>query len=195
MDMHEPYIRSTLAHVPDAADKIVFDKFHVTMHLTRAVDLTRRLIAREGGHALSGLKRTRHLWLFAERNLNDEQGAQLHFLRKKSQKLGSAWASKEHFAEFWRSSTTDDARAFFEDWYHAVTENGSRPMRVAAETVRRHLANILTYIKMPITNAMSEGINSRIQLIKFRARGFRSQSRFERAIMFHLGGLDMSPAT
>jgi transposase len=48
---------------------------------------------------------------------------------------------------------------------------------------------------MPITNAMAEGINSRIQLIKFRSRGFRNATRFERAIMFHCGGLDMDPAT
>ncbi len=57
MDMHEPYIQSTLRFVPGAADKIVFDKFHITMHLTRAVDLTRRLIMREGGH--SRLRRER----------------------------------------------------------------------------------------------------------------------------------------
>ncbi len=65
----------------------------------------------------------------------------------------------------------------------------------AANTLRRHLANNLTYIEMPIMDAATESINSRIQLIKFRARGFRSASRFERAIMFYCGGLDLCPAT
>ena len=42
MDMWEPYIRSTRAHVPGAAGKIVFDKFHVAQHLGQAVDDVRR---------------------------------------------------------------------------------------------------------------------------------------------------------
>src|SRR5215467_2941865 len=38
MDMWEPYVQSTRAHLPDAASKIVFDKFHVVKHLHEAVD-------------------------------------------------------------------------------------------------------------------------------------------------------------
>jgi len=68
-------------------------------------------------------------------------------------------------------------------------------MITAGRTIERHLENILTYLQMPITNAAAEGMNSRIQLLKFRARGFRNASRFERAIMFHLGGLDLNPPT
>ena len=39
MDMWEPYLQSTLAHLEDAATKIVFDKFHVEKHLHDAVDI------------------------------------------------------------------------------------------------------------------------------------------------------------
>ena len=195
MDMHEPYVLSTREHVPDAAKKIVFDKFHVMAYLSRAVDQTRRVIMNERGHAASGLKRSRFLWLFAERNLDDDRRAQLEALRMKYVRLGIAWANKENFAEFWRASTQDIARLFFEDWFAAVEGTFNAPMISAAQTIKRHLENLLTYISMPITNAMSEGMNSRIQLIKFRSRGFRNQDRFERAIMFHCGGLDMNPAT
>ena len=38
MDMWDPYIASVEAHAPDAAKKIVFDKFHVAQHLGEAVD-------------------------------------------------------------------------------------------------------------------------------------------------------------
>jgi len=37
----------------------------------------------------------------------------------------------------------------------------------------------------------AEGVNSRIQAVKARCRGF--QDRFAAAILFHLGGLDLSP--
>ena len=40
---------------------------------------------------------------------------------------------------------------------------------------------------------MAEGINSIIQQIKANARGFKSPKAFAKAILFHLGGLDMYP--
>ncbi len=42
MDMWGPYISDTLAALPDANEKIAFDKFHVAMHLGKAVDQVRR---------------------------------------------------------------------------------------------------------------------------------------------------------
>jgi len=42
MDMWDPYVNSTLNHLPEAAGKIVFDKFHIAKHLSEAVDLARR---------------------------------------------------------------------------------------------------------------------------------------------------------
>jgi transposase len=44
-----------------------------------------------------------------------------------------------------------------------------------------------------ITNAMAEGLNSRIQWIKRQACGFRNRERFRNAIYFHLGGLELYP--
>ena len=35
MDMWEPFIASTVAHVPDGRSKIVFDRFHIMKHMTR----------------------------------------------------------------------------------------------------------------------------------------------------------------
>ena len=41
MDMWGPYITDTLAALPDADKKIAFDKFHVAMHLGKAIDQVR----------------------------------------------------------------------------------------------------------------------------------------------------------
>jgi transposase len=49
-----------LAAVPAAADKIVFDKFHIMRHLVHAVDVTRRAAVRGDGKDGQGLKRTRY---------------------------------------------------------------------------------------------------------------------------------------
>ncbi len=41
MDMWPAYFESTLAAVPQASSKIVFDKFHIVKHLVHAVDHTK----------------------------------------------------------------------------------------------------------------------------------------------------------
>ena len=42
-----------------------------------------------------------------------------------------------------------------------------------------------------VTNARAEGINSGIQWVKCRARGYRNRQRLRDAIYFHFGGLDV----
>ena len=49
------------------------------------------------------------------------------------------------------------------------------------------------YTKETQSPARAEGINARIQWIKYTGRGFRNRERFRRAIYFHLGGLNMNP--
>jgi transposase len=51
----------------------------------------------------------------------------------------------------------------------------------------------VTYYQHPVTNAMSEGLNSQIQKIKSMACGFRNIEHFKTAIYFHCGGLDLYP--
>jgi transposase len=41
MDMWDPYIAATKDLVPDAEEKIVFDRFHVTKQVTEALDKVR----------------------------------------------------------------------------------------------------------------------------------------------------------
>ena len=53
--------------------------------------------------------------------------------------------------------------------------------------------HINSAVVLDATNGPAEGVNSRIQAVKARCRGFRNQDRFAAAILFHLGGLDLSP--
>jgi transposase len=62
-----------------------------------------------------------------------------------------------------------------------------------ARMLKNHLQNILTYLKHGITNATSESINSKIQWVKYTARGFRNFENFKNAIYFHCGDLDLVP--
>lgn len=63
MDMWMPFFESTMSHVPDAAHKVVFDKFPITAYLTKAVDLTRREMMRDRALDRTALKGTKYAWL------------------------------------------------------------------------------------------------------------------------------------
>lgn len=82
---------------------------------------------------------------------------------------------------------------FWKRWSFWATHSRLEPIRKAAQTIRRHSANIVTYSRHPVTNAMSEGLNSRIQTITCRACGLRNTEHFKTAIYFHCGGLDLYP--
>lgn len=193
MDMWAPYFDSTMQHVPGAPDKIVFDKFHIAAYLTKAVDLTRRETMRDRSLDRTALKGTKYAWLRGFASMPREDRAELTALRDQYRRLGRAWTLKESFAHFWQYRSQAWARKFFTWWYGWAMRSRLPEMMAVAATLKRHFANIITYIKTPITNATSESINSKIQKLKTRANGYRSESRFADAIMFHCAGLDLYP--
>lgn len=194
MDMWEPYIQSTIAHVPGAAEKIVFDKFHIARHLHEAVDRVRRLEARllrQAGDAR--LVGTKYLWLRRPKDMKPEQRATLRALLAGEFKVARAWALKERFRLFWEYTYLGAAQRFFGRWFWQATHSRLKPMVEVAWMIRRHLPNVLTYLRHRITNAGLEAVNATIQWVKKTARGFRNAENFKTAIYFHCGGLDLYP--
>ena len=59
--------------------------------------------------------------------------------------------------------------------------------------LERHLENLLTYMKHRITNAATEGLNSKIQALKAAARGFRNFANYRTRILFFCGKLSLYP--
>lgn len=194
MDMWEPYIQATLARVPDAAEKIVFDRFHVMGHVGKAVDTVRkqehRALMESGDETLKGSK---YLWLYSRENVPDRRRNEFNALKRKELKVGRAWAIKEALRCLWDYVYPASGWKFWKHWHFWATHSRLDPIRKAAETVRSHIANILTYYQHRVTNAMSEGLNSKIQKIKSMACGFRNIENFKTAIYFHCGGLDLYP--
>lgn len=194
MDMWDPYRKTVRAYVPDADRKIVFDKFHVMRHVLEAVDQVRRREHRalkQRGDAR--LTHTKFLWLKNPANLSAAMRRELRRLRRSTLKAARAWALKEAFRRIWDYHSIPAARAFFERWQAWAIRSRLRPMIHVAGIVRRHLENILTYLTHRITNAVTEGLNAKIQWIKYSSRGFRDRERFKLAIYFHCGGLDLEP--
>jgi transposase len=194
MDMWDPYIASVRNHLPDADKKIVFDKYHIAGHLGDAVDRVRRQERKspvmEEDDRLVG---TKYLWLRNPANFTDAAWKAFKALRESTLKTARAWALKESAMSLFDYSYEAAAQKHFKWWYNWATHSRLQPVIEVARTLKGRLANILTYLKHRITNATSESINSKIQWVKYTARGFRNKHNFKTAIYFHCGGLDMAP--
>ena len=95
--------------------------------------------------------------------------------------------------ELWDCQDADRASKFWKRWYFWATHSQLPPMIAAAKMVAGHLPNVLTYFTHRISNAMAEGLNSKIATIQKRACGYRNASHFKIAVYFHCGGLDLWP--
>lgn len=192
LDMSETYVESARDAVPEAA--IVHDKFHISKHLNDAVGK----VHREENRALQGqgddrLKGTRNLWLFNPHHFTQAQEASFEQLKSKALKVARAWGIKELFADFWNYSYERPARRFFKKWFGWASRSQLRPIIKVAKMIKKHFENIITYLKHPITNAVTEGLNSKIQMLKSNARGFRSFLNYRIRILFFCGKLSLYP--
>jgi transposase len=74
-----------------------------------------------------------------------------------------------------------------------VSRSRLKPMIEVAQILKRHWDNLLTYLRHHIINAVTEGLNSKIQSIKSAARGFRSFRNYRIRILFFCGKLNLYP--
>ena len=196
VDIWDPYLASIRTHVPEAEEKIVFDRYHLMTHMVKAVDEVRkeehRQLRREGDETLTGSK---YLWLYSKENVPNKHKSRLRSLSRQNLKTARAWAIKESFRELWGFRRLAWAMRHFTAWYFWATHSRLEPVIEKARMFRKYLSQILTYFKHRITNAVSEGLNSKIQTIKKMAYGFRNRRNFKIAIYFHCGGLDLYPVT
>ncbi len=196
LDMWEPFIASILEHVPEAMDKMVFDRFHIAKHANEGVDKVRKSENRElwedGDPTLKGSK---YLWLYREGNLPEKHRDRFAALQALHLKTGRAYALKEALADLWDYQSPGWARKYWVRWYFWATHSRLRPMIEVARMVQNHLAGVMNFFAHRITNAVAEGLNSKIATIQKMAYGFRNKGHFRTAVLFRCGGLQLYPRT
>lgn len=190
LDMWPAFMNACRNRIPMAL--LVHDRFHVSKHLGTAVDEVRRQenrkLCEQGDECL---KRTRWLWL--KRSRSEAEEAAFNALEKDQLDVASAWQVRELFDRFWSFRDAEAAENFFHGWYERAVSTKLKPVIKVAKMLKKHLEGLLGYCLKPITNAVSEGFNSKIQNIKSSARGFRSFQKYRIAILFYCGKLDLTP--
>lgn len=183
MDLSPAFIAGAREVFPQA--EIIFDRFHVVKLLNKAMDEVRRAERKEH-NALKGHK---YLFLKHPDTLSNQQCKTLSDLIALYPGLGQACCLKTLFDDLWDMKTKPEAEAFLKLWRKKVEKAKPPAFDAFARTVKSHWSGILHFVESRITNGILEGINSKVQLAKRRARGYWNTSNFINMIYFLCGKL------
>lgn len=194
MDLCDTYYGAVAAAIPEAHKKIVYDRFHVMRMVNKAVHQVRKsectALLQKGDARLRG---TRALWGYSDENVPAHKREQLERLKADALRTGRAWALKEFLRTLWTCTSREQALSVFEQWVAWAQRSSLAPFKDLARRLRTRLSNILTFLENPITNALSEGLNSAISTLLRRAYGYRNLQNQITALYFHHGGLCLFP--
>ncbi len=165
--------------------QIVFDRYHVKALLNKAMDNVRKKEYRMHKE----LKGHKYLFLKSNKNLSDRQRNERNDLLELLPTIGQTYRLKLLFDDFWEMGNIKDSEGFLAFWCDLVYESGIQPMIKFANTVKAHWSGIVNYLQSRVSNGILEGTNSKIQLAKRRARGYRKPSNFINMIYFLCGKL------
>ena len=194
MDMSISYIAAIREVVPNADDKICFDRFHVSQSLNSALSKVRaeenRELSKVGDKTLTGMK-----FDFARSSELIDNRTRPSFMEitKSTLKTARAWAIKEAAFKLWDYTYMLPATDAWKRLIGWMARCRIPQMIKAGRTIKNHLYGILNAIRFKASNALAESLNAGIKRLKIRACGFRNSERLRNAILFYKGGLDLIP--
>jgi transposase len=179
-DMSPAYIRAVREHLPHAIH--VFDHFHVVKLFNEKLSDFRRELYRETTNQLHKqiLKGTRWLLLKNPENLDPRrhERQRLDDALRINQPLAVVYYMKEDLRQIWSQPDKATARRVLDDWIRRADASGIRMLQKFASTLAMHRSGILAYYDCRISTGPLEGTNTKIQLMKRQAYGFRDQEFF-----------------
>jgi transposase len=179
-DMAGGYIAAVRKFLPDAVH--VFDRFHVMKLYNEKLSDFRREIYRTlpDGLQKNVLKGVRWLLLKNSDNLDESRGERqrLNEALELNQPLTTAYYMKERLRYFWEQPSKRAAERWLRDWLDEAEASGIRMLKQFARTLAFHLRGLLAWYDYPISTGPLEATNTKIQLLKRQAYGYRDEESF-----------------
>ena len=187
MDMWKPFMTGVENTLPNA--EISHDKFHISKYLNKGVDEVRKQEVKK----IDELKNTKYLFLTNTNHWTEKHQLKFEQINTINLETSKAWRLKENFKAIYQGWTREEIQHVFSEWYINVIESEIKPMIKVADTLLRHLKGIIHASISQITNSMAENINSKIQVVKSVARGFKNINGYRNSILFFNGDLNLFP--
>ena len=97
--------------------------------------------------------------------------------------LAIAYYLKEDLRQIWSQPNKRTARRVLRDWLARARASGIRILIQFAATLEEHQEGVLNYYDYPISTGPLEGTNTKIQVMKRQAYGFRDHAFFKLKIL------------
>jgi transposase len=179
LDMWDPYIKALKELCPNA--KIVFDKFHVVKKVNEALDNVRKKeFAKASDEERINMKHKRWIILKKEKNLKKEEKEELELLMKNNDKLYKSYLLKEQILSIFddKISTFTQICDRITCWFENILSNELEEFNGVMKTMQNYMYGIWNYFRYGMTNAIAEGFNTKINVLKRRAFGYRDLEYF-----------------
>lgn len=190
-DMWKPYLTVIAKKAAQAIH--VLDRFHISMHMNKAIDEVRAQESRElKAKGLTPIL-THSRWCLLKRpeNLTATQEVKLADLLRYNLRAVRSYLLKEDFQFFWGYISPHWAGEFLDRWCKRTMRSRIEPMKKVARMLRSHRDLLLNWFraKKTISSGAMEGLNNKLKLTTRKSYGFRT-FRVAQIVLYHtLGGL------
>ena len=173
IDMKMGYRNTLKRELPEA--KITVDKFHVIAYANKNLDEVRSIIVSKQGYHV------RKILFKGKERLNEKEKVKLEMLFKRFENFPSlyqAYFIKEKLRDFYKLKNKNEAGKKFDTLLIYCENSQSTYMRNFGKTLFRWKENILNYFDNFQTNAFTEGVHTKIKMIKRISFGFRNINNY-----------------
>jgi transposase len=173
-DMSPAYIRAVRENIANAVH--VFDHFHVIkLYNEKLSDFRRHLFHQLTLQGQKLLKGIRWLLLKNPENLDPEkkEPQRLEKALALNEPLAIVYYMKEDLRQIWMQESKFEARLALGEWLDMARSSGIRMLEKFANTLQEHQERILNYYDYRISTGPLEGTNTKIQVMKRQAYGYR----------------------
>lgn len=184
MDMWKAFRNSVNKHAPDA--KILFDKFHIMKHLSKAMDEVRREeYKRVSGNQRKFIKGQRYTLLSHRENLTLEGRQSLRKLLSVNKRIQTAYLLREEFSQLWDYDSPTWARKFFDNWKQKLKWQRLKPFEKFSTMIEKHWEGIISHCHPDnkVKLGFVEGVNNKIRVIQRKAYGYRDEEYLKLKIL------------
>lgn len=163
---------------------ISFDKFHVSQLINRCFDYFRKFEGR-------GIEEKLPKWSILKpiEKLSKEEYEEMGNTLDAFPRLDEFHQHKNIFSSLWKYKDSEEGAAFFAFWIGYLEDMGERfknkKINTLAKTLNSHFEGIINVLKTGMDNAISEGFNNKVQIMKRAARGYKTFENYIQMIKLH----------
>jgi transposase len=190
---YENAINAVAEQDPQFRPQVVFDPFHVCQLASRAVDDVRRAEWNQHGKSKTKggrwIKHARWSLLKAPERQSAEQLARLAEVAHANKPMYRAFLLKEELRLLYHLPDRAKAPEHLDAWLAWASRSKLKPFVKLARTIRKYRDGILAAVRLGLSNARLEGLNSKVRLISHRSYGFHGPHPLISLIYLCAGGI------